>query len=95
MDAHYAQARLWLIALGLWGFGTHIEQQSYCPNCVTRVAQSVWLLFIKDCYRPRLSPWMLLVQCVLFFILFANFFRQAYGKKKGSRGPASQARKDL
>lgn len=24
--------------------------------------QSVWMLFITDCYRPRLSPWMLLVQ---------------------------------
>lgn len=65
------------------------------PDRMPRVAQSVWLLFIKDCYRPRLSPWMLLVQCVLFFILFANFFRQAYGKKKGSSGPKVQARKDL
>ena len=49
------------------------------------VPQSVWLLFIKDCYRPRLSPWLLLVQCVLFFILFANFFRQAYLKKGGGQ----------
>jgi hypothetical protein len=26
--------------------------------------QSIWMLFITDCYRPRLSPWMLLVQVV-------------------------------
>jgi hypothetical protein len=25
-------------------------------------AQSVWMLLITDCYRPRLSPLMLLVQ---------------------------------
>lgn len=28
---------------------------SCCP-------QSIWMLFITDCYRPRLSPLMLLVQ---------------------------------
>jgi hypothetical protein len=53
-------------------------------------AQSVWLLFIKDCYRPRLSPWMLLVQCTAFFILFAAFFRQAYLRKGRSHTAAVQ-----
>ena len=52
--------------------------------------QSVWLLFIKDCYRPRLSPWMLLVQCTAFFILFAGFFRQAYLQKGRARAEKAQ-----
>ncbi len=37
--------------------------------------QSVYILIIKDCYRPRISPAMLLVQCTIFLLLFANFFR--------------------
>ena len=53
-------------------------------------AQSIWLLFIKDCYKPRLSPWMLLVQCTAFFVLFAHFFRQAYLHKGHARKAAVQ-----
>ena len=52
--------------------------------------QSVWLLFIKDCYRPRLSPWMLLVQCTAFFVLFAGFFRQAFLQKGRARAAKAQ-----
>eukprot|EP00891_Asterochloris_glomerata_P000399 jgi/Astpho2/399/Aster-x0922 len=43
---------------------------------------SVYILIIKDCYRPRISPAMLLVQCTIFLLLFANFFRQSYLKPK-------------
>jgi len=57
--------------------------------CTTR-AQSVWMLFIKDCYRPRLSPWMLLVQCTAFFVLCAGFFRQAYLQKGRARAAKAQ-----
>ena len=39
--------------------------------------QSVYILFVRACYRPRLSPLLLLVQCVIFFLLFANFYRRA------------------
>ena len=39
--------------------------------------QSVYILFVRACYRPRLSPLLLLVQCVIFFALFANFYRRA------------------
>lgn len=39
------------------------------------VLQSTWHLFITDCARPRSSSVMLLVQCIIFFTLFANFYR--------------------
>jgi len=37
----------------------------------------VYILFVRACYRPRLSPLLLLVQCCIFFALFANFYRCA------------------
>ncbi|XRB06773.1 very long chain fatty acids elongation protein 4 [Pycnococcus provasolii] len=45
------------------------------------IGQSTWLLFIKDCYSPRLSPWMLLVQCTIFFALFFHFYVTSYTNK--------------
>eukprot|EP00232_Nephroselmis_pyriformis_P017815 CAMPEP_0182884650 /NCGR_PEP_ID=MMETSP0034_2-20130328/19129_1 /TAXON_ID=156128 /ORGANISM="Nephroselmis pyriformis, Strain CCMP717" /LENGTH=274 /DNA_ID=CAMNT_0025017865 /DNA_START=8 /DNA_END=829 /DNA_ORIENTATION=- len=47
------------------------------------IAQSVYMLFVTDCYRPRLSPYMLLVQCIIFFALFFNFYVKNYSKKGG------------
>ena len=55
------------------------------------IGQSVWMLFIKDCYTPRIQPWMLLVQCVIFFGLFGNFYYHNYVvKKRGDKGPKGQ-----
>ncbi|KAK9838521.1 hypothetical protein WJX81_004941 [Elliptochloris bilobata] len=50
------------------------------------ISQSVYILFVRACYRPRLSPLLLLVQCVIFFALFAEFYRRTYLRK-----PARQA----
>jgi len=35
-----------------------------------------------NCYQPRLSVYLLGFQCIIFFILFTNFFIQAYVLKK-------------
>jgi hypothetical protein len=51
--------------------------QSQMVQFLLFMAQSIWLL-ATGCYQPRLSPVMLLFQCFIFFILFANFYRQAY-----------------
>ena len=58
------------------------------------IGQSVYLLFVKDCYTPRMSPWMLLVQCAIFFTLFFHFYLTAYGKNpKGSKDAIAASNK--
>ncbi|KAK3245348.1 hypothetical protein CYMTET_45078 [Cymbomonas tetramitiformis] len=49
---------------------------------VTYIVQSVYILFITDCQRPRLSGYFLLVQAIIFLVLFAMFFVQSYLKPK-------------
>ena len=50
------------------------------------IAQSVYILpFVTDCYRPRLSPYMLLVQCVVFFSLFFHFYVTTYLSRRPKR----------
>lgn len=60
---------------------------------VSFIVQGYWLVFVNDCYHPRLPPLMLQAQCVIFFILFLNFFIRAYcakgsGEGKGKGGKA-------
>lgn len=47
------------------------------------ISQALYLL-LADCYKPRLVVVYLLFQCVIFFILFADFARKTYGRKKKS-----------
>jgi len=49
------------------------------------IAQSCFCLFVKDCYQPRLSFYLLLVQCVIFFTLFFNFYIKNYRAKADSK----------
>lgn len=53
---------------------------------VSFIVQGYWLVVVNDCYHPRLPPFMLQFQCVVFFVLFLNFFIRAYcgGKGKGA-----------
>jgi len=46
------------------------------------ITQSVYLLFVTDCYRPRVQPYLLLVQCIIFLTLFTNFYIKSYSKPK-------------
>eukprot|EP00208_Stichococcus_sp_RCC1054_P003167 CAMPEP_0206135196 /NCGR_PEP_ID=MMETSP1473-20131121/528_1 /ASSEMBLY_ACC=CAM_ASM_001109 /TAXON_ID=1461547 /ORGANISM="Stichococcus sp, Strain RCC1054" /LENGTH=286 /DNA_ID=CAMNT_0053526959 /DNA_START=137 /DNA_END=997 /DNA_ORIENTATION=- len=50
------------------------------------IAQGTWILYVKACYTPRLAPVFLVFQCVVFFVLFANFYQKTYimGPKPGS-----------
>ncbi|KAK9820370.1 hypothetical protein WJX72_009566 [[Myrmecia] bisecta] len=68
--------------------------QSQMIQFLLFMTQSVYMLFIKDCYRPRLSPIMLLVQCAIFFALFANFYRQAYLKKRAAPSKGASAKEE-
>lgn len=45
------------------------------------LSQAIFLL-VKDCYKPRLVVVYLLFQCIIFFILFANFALKTYWRKK-------------
>lgn len=45
------------------------------------IGQGAYLLY-TDCFQPRIQQAMLLVQCVLFFALFANFAAKNYLKPK-------------
>ncbi|GMH41441.1 hypothetical protein BSKO_09351 [Bryopsis sp. KO-2023] len=45
------------------------------------IAQGVYLLG-TDCFRPRLVVVLLVFQCAIFFLLFANFAYKAYWKPK-------------
>ena len=42
------------------------------------------MILIQNCYRPRVSAVLLVVQCSVFFALFTNFFVKTYimGAKK-------------
>lgn len=43
------------------------------------------MILIHNCYRPRVSAVLLVLQCSVFFTLFTNFFIQTYimgGKRK-------------
>lgn len=39
-------------------------------------------MLYKNCYTPRLSAVMLVFQCIVFFILFTNFFVHTYIVRK-------------
>lgn len=41
------------------------------------IAQGGYLLY-TDCFKPRIQPVLLVFQCVIFFVLFANFAIQTY-----------------
>jgi len=58
----------------------HITQAQML-QFLTFIGQSCYGLFVRDCYRPRLSYWLLLVQCVIFFALFTHFYLTNYTKK--------------
>ena len=42
-------------------------------------------MIYKNCYTPRLSAVMLIFQCIIFFLLFTNFFVQTYVLKKSKK----------
>lgn len=53
------------------------------------VAICLQILFNDQCEFPRWSVWFNIAHAVLFMVLFANFYRQAYGKrdKKATEEP--------
>lgn len=44
-------------------------------------AHSVQLLFMKNCSYPRLFAYWILSYAVIFLVMFANFYIQAYRRK--------------
>jgi elongation of very long chain fatty acids protein 7 len=44
---------------------------------------SIQLLFI-DCNFPKAFVWLIVLLAVMFFSLFADFYKQAYRKKQAS-----------
>lgn len=44
---------------------------------------SVQLLYMKDCNYPRLFAYWILAYAVIFLVMFANFYVQAYRKQPG------------
>ena len=57
---------------------TKLEISYAYEEIVLVFLQSSWHLFVTDCSRPRLSSVFLLVQCIIFFALFYNFYRWAH-----------------
>jgi elongation of very long chain fatty acids protein 7 len=47
------------------------------------IIHSLQLLFI-DCNYPKAFVWLIVLQAVIFFSLFADFYKQAYKKKQAS-----------
>lgn len=44
---------------------------------------SVQLLYMKNCNYPRLFAYWILAYAVIFLVMFANFYVQAYRKQPG------------
>ena len=42
-------------------------------------------LFFIDCNYPKLCAWAIGLQAVIFHLLFADFYKQAYKKKQASK----------
>ena len=56
---------------------TQLQMLQFCAF----IFQSIYLLFVTDCYRPRISPLFLGIQCAVFLALFMNYYVQTHWKK--------------